>query len=61
MRRPPWPQYDDVDDVEKHRDEDGGEDDNDYWGAVETNARESDGDDKIKGANIEETDDIKES
>ena len=61
MRRPPRPQDDDVDDVEKHRDEDDGEDDNDYWGAVETNARESDGDNEFKGANIEEADDIEES
>ena len=55
MRRPPRPQDDDIDDVDEHRDND-----NDHCGAVETNAGESNGDDEIKGANIEDADDIKE-
>ena len=51
MRRPPRTQDKDRDDVDKHRDND---DDDEHCGAVETNAGESNRDDEIKGANIED-------
>ena len=53
MRRPPRPQY-------KYRDDNNGDDNNDHSWAVETNAGESDGADKIKVADIEESDEIEE-
>ena len=43
MRRPPFPQDDDRDDVDKNCDNDNGDDDDDHRGAVETNEGESDG------------------
>ena len=42
-RRPPRPQDYDGDDVDEHRDENDGNDDDDHYGAVETNAGEIDG------------------
>ena len=47
MRRPPLPQDEDRNNIDKHRDDDGGNKDNDHRGAVETNAEESDRADKI--------------
>ena len=58
MRRPPRPQDDNHDEADKHRDDD--DDDKDHRGAAETNAGESDRDDEIKGADIEEAYEIKE-
>ena len=40
MRRPPRPQYNDRYDVDKHHDDEGGNDNDDHSGAVETNAGE---------------------
>ena len=60
MRRPPRPQDNDCDDVDEHRDNDDGDDDENHRGAAETNAGESDGDDEIKEADIEEAYEIKE-
>ena len=45
-RRPPRPKYNDFGDVDKHRDDNDGDDDDDHCGAVETNAGESDGADE---------------
>ena len=42
MRRPPQPQDNDHDDVDKHCDNDNGDNIDDHRGAVETNAGESD-------------------
>ena len=49
MRRPPRPQDNGRDDVDKHHD-----DNNDHCRAVETNAGESDGANEIEGYDIEE-------
>ena len=43
IRRPPHPQDDDRDVVDKNRDDDDGDDNDDHRGAVEINAGESDG------------------
>ena len=43
MRRPPRPQEDDRNNVDEHRDDEDGDDNEDNRGAVETNAGESDG------------------
>ena len=42
MRRPPCPQDDNRNDVNGHRDDNGGGDNDDHNGAVETNSGESD-------------------
>ena len=41
MRRPPRPQDNDRDNVDKHRDNDDGDNNDDHHGPVETNAGES--------------------
>ena len=46
MSRPPCHQYDNLNDVDEHRNNDDGENDDDHRGAVETNAGESDGDEE---------------
>ena len=46
MRRPPRPQDDDGDDVDKHRKNDDGDDNYDHRGVVETNVGESNGGDE---------------
>ena len=56
MRRPPQPQDNDPDNVDKHCND--GDNDDDHRGAVETNAVESDWSNKIKGDNIEEANKI---
>ena len=43
MSSPPRLQDNDRNDVDKHRDEDNSDDNDDYYRAVETNARESEG------------------
>ena len=55
MMRPLRTQDDDRNDVEKLRDDDDGDDDNDHRGAVEKNTGESNGVDKIEGDDIKET------
>ena len=43
IRRPPRPQDNDRGNVDEHRNDDNGDDDNDHQGAVETNVGESNG------------------
>ena len=54
--RPTRPQDEDYNDVDENHDDDNGDNNDDHCGAVETSAGESDGDDEIKGADIEEAD-----
>ena len=60
MRRPTQPQDDDRDDVDKHRNNENGDDNDDHRVAVETNAGESDRAYEIEGVDIEEADDIED-
>ena len=60
MRRPPRPQDDDRDDIDKHCNDDNSNDNDYHCGAVEMNAGESDGADDIEGDNIEEADEIED-
>ena len=60
MRRPPQIQDDDRNDVDKYHNKDDGDGDDDHHGEVETSAGESDGANKIEGADTEDADEIEE-